>query len=66
MKDKSDIIKKVGWNIINSTATNENSLWNLMILSMPMYLSKNLAKSPEIMRVPKKNKPINPANFPIE
>jgi hypothetical protein len=60
-----DKIKNNGWNITTIKVTKENFLWNFIILSIPKNLSKNLAVSPEKIKIERKTNPINPASFPV-
>lgn len=49
----------------NMVVINANILWNLIILSIPKNLSKNLAVSPDIIRIERKRNAISPNNLPI-
>jgi hypothetical protein len=65
-KEPCESIKKIGWKITKKATKYENFLWNLMILSRPMYLFQKRAVSPENISKVNNTKPVIPNSLPIE
>jgi hypothetical protein len=59
------IINKRGCKMTKKATKYENFFWNFIILSSPIYLSQNLAVSPEKISKVKRIKPAIPIHFPI-
>ena len=64
INELSERAKNNGCRKIKTAIKSENFLWNIMILSKPKYLSKNLAVSPEKIRRDRHTKPASPVHLP--